>query len=126
LPNVVKKGSLIIIPLFPYSLSGVSTTCYLLPFSFIAHYHHLFLFSYHPLHCLSIFSLVDLASKMLANVSQNIILFQITVTLDEMKCVIVRSSTSGVVKRVEGDCEGPEVTLTLNSSEHFVLDVYGE
>ncbi|RVE51882.1 hypothetical protein evm_003502 [Chilo suppressalis] len=50
---------------------------------------------------------------------------KIEVTLQGMKCVIVRSSSANIVKSIMGDCEGPSVTLTLTPTELFTLDVYG-
>ncbi|CAG9785809.1 unnamed protein product [Diatraea saccharalis] len=50
---------------------------------------------------------------------------KIEVTMIGMKCVIIRSNSSNIVKSVKGDCEGPSVTLTLSPNKLFVLDVYG-
>ncbi|KAL4710632.1 hypothetical protein ACJJTC_003268 [Scirpophaga incertulas] len=51
---------------------------------------------------------------------------QISISLEHMKCIIIRGSTSGIVKHVHGDCGGSTVTLMVKPAEQFVLDVYGD
>ncbi|KAL0881185.1 hypothetical protein ABMA27_002296 [Loxostege sticticalis] len=50
---------------------------------------------------------------------------QVGVTLHNMRCVTVRASSSGVVRRMSGSCRGPSVTLTVLPVQHFTLQVYG-